>query len=185
VPAPEKPPLLYILAALALLLGSFGTLFTVSRAVPLLLSRDQFVSEVRHSAERLPLNVNDVAEKEADVVYSRRGVALPLAAMNLILSVLLFLGAGRAMRGSPWGLSAWHVAATANIPYTILATVFSLVQTRELRAVMPDVAADAVAGVLSTGAIFWGGLEVLYFAACVLYLRRASIRSLFLRPPAA
>jgi hypothetical protein len=184
----DKPALFYVLAAFGLLIGSFGGMFALSKAAPLLGSRDQYISAYREFAEKLPghdAQSLKMAEQEADAIYSRRGVALPLAAMNLILSTLLFLGCGRALRGSPWGLSAWQLAVVASLPYTLLASAFAIVEAREIAAAMPH---DAVVelgvqlSILRT-AIF-DGLAIVYYLVCILYLRRPAIRKRFL-PPAA
>jgi hypothetical protein len=189
VAAPEKPPLLYLLAAFGLVLGSFGGMFALSKALPLTASRDQYVSAYREWFDKLPaakLENTQLPEKEADVIYSRRGVALPLAVMNIILSTLLFLGCGRALRGSLWGYSAWKFAALASVPYTVLASAFGLVQAREMGAAMPnDVIVEMAMRLSVLKTIILDGLAVLYYVACLLYLRRPSIRALFLRPPAA
>src|SRR5262245_29386043 len=42
-------------------------------------------------------------EQIAGMLYDKRGVWLPLAAISLILNLLLLLGCLRALRGSAWG----------------------------------------------------------------------------------
>jgi hypothetical protein len=189
VAAPEKPPLLYLLAAFGLVLGSFGGMFALSKALPLMSTRDQYVTAYKEWFEKLPAAKEEttaLAEKEADVIYSRRGVALPLAGMNIILSTLLFLGCGRALRGSPWGWSAWRFAAMASVPYTVLASAFALVQAREMAAAMPnDPIVDMAMRLSVLKTVLLDGLAIAYYVLCVLYLRRPSIRALFLRPPTA
>jgi hypothetical protein len=182
---PERPPLLYVLAAFGLLIGSFGGLYAASSAATLLRSRDQYIAEAKHRVEHLPGDAEKIAEKEAEVVYARRGVALPLAAMNVILSVLLFLGCGRAMRGNAWGASAWELAAFANIPYTVLWAAFNLVQAREMKAALPEIGIELTSSILGLIVIFWAGMAILYYAVCVIYLRQPNIRRLFSRPPPA
>jgi hypothetical protein len=189
VAQPQKPPLFYILAAFGLVLGLFGGMSAISNGLSLLMTRDEYVSATREGAEKLaPAAKDDVlhmVERQADAVYSRRNVALPLAAMNVILSGLLFLGCGRALRGQAWGISAWQLAAAASIPYTLLACAFALVQARELRTVFEETPGPL--GALSGSilamqrllTLLKTTLELIYFAAVWLYLRRPAIRQLF------
>jgi hypothetical protein len=191
---PSKPPLLYVLAAFGLVLGSFGTLYALSSASPFLFTRDQYVSAMRDEAEKqlpLPAEVVDrnamlaLEEREAEVLYDRRGVALPLGAMNLILSLLLFAGAARAMRGHAWGVSAWTLAAAASVPYTLLAFAFTVVESRYLVAAYrlspgPLAELNVTKQHLKTLVVgFKSGIEVLYFAICWVYLRRPALKRLF------
>jgi hypothetical protein len=194
VAAPNKPPLLYVLAAFGLVLGSFGALYAPSSAMAFLGTRDQFVSALRDEAQRYPLipaepkaraQFLELAEREAEVLYTRRGVALPLAAMNLIVSLLLLAGAMQAMRGEAWGVSAWSLAAAVNIPYTILSLLFFLVETRELNAVFRE-AGGAVGEsrvlqqhVKALGAMIAATVELVYFCGTWLYLRRPALKKLY------
>jgi hypothetical protein len=195
----KKPALFKVLAIFGLILGGFGSLYSFASSMPLLSSRDQYVAIYREAAEKQSAVVPTPAlrdelvhmyERQADTVYSRRGVQLPLAAMNIILSMLLFAGCTRALRGQGWGLSAWTMAALASIPYTVLDVAFSVVQARDLSAVFRETAGPM--GLLSTSwltiqtmlTMLKATAELLYFGACLLYLRTAQIRKLFL-PPAA
>lgn len=193
VPAHNKPPLLYVLAAFGLVLGSFGTLYALSSATPFLLTRDQFLAAYHEEAERHPLLPSEPAaraqflelgEREADVLYARRGVQLPLAAMNLIVSLLLLAGTTQAMRGQAWGISAWSLGAAANVPYTVLALVFFLVESRELLAIYRGAGPVGEMSLYShrlkaLGAMITSTVEIVYFAAAWLYLRRPALRKLY------
>ncbi len=194
MPAPSKPPFLYVLAAFGLLLGSFGTMYALSSASPFLFTRDQYVNAVREEAEnQLPMPADEgeratmlkLEEREAELLYDRRNVALPLGAMNLILSLLLFAGAWRAMRGQAWGVSAWTLAAGASIPYTLLAIAFAAVESHHLIAAYrltpgPIAELNVTKQRLKTMIIaFKSTVEVIYFFACWLYLRRPALRKLF------
>jgi hypothetical protein len=198
----KKPPLLVALAVIGLLLGGFGSVYSIATVQSFLRSRDAFINDVRDEIDRLVPSADKLApreqltrlvEKEADAVYSRRNAALPLAAMNFILSLLLFAGCGRALRNDQWGLSAWTMAALGSIAYTALDCAFSLVRTNDLLALskepgLPDVlvtSAWAAARLQRLVSIGRAGIEILYFALCVVYLRRASVRRLFVSPPAA
>lgn len=136
----------------------------------------------------VPLSRDDVlrvVEKQADLVYGRRGVALPMAAMNFILSLLLFAGCARAMRGLPWGASAWSLAAVASLPYQLLDVAFAIVQARDLSAALDGLSSGAVLFGSTRGSLqilfaaVKGGLLAVYFVSCAVYLRRPSIRALF------
>lgn len=194
VATPQKPPLLYVLAAFGLVLGSFGALYAPSSAMAFLGTRDQFVSALRDEAERYPLmpaepqaraQFLELAEHEAEALYARRGVALPLAAMNLIVSLLLLAGAMQAMRGEKWGVSAWSLAAAVNVPYTLLSLAFFLVETRDLVAVFR--ASGGPIGesrvlqqhVKALGAMVAATVEIVYFAAAWLYLRRPALKKFY------
>jgi hypothetical protein len=195
VAPPPRPPLLYVLASFGLILGGFGASYSSCQAASLLQTRDQFAAGVREEAERrLPTAPDQLVtkdelmhmiERQAEVIYSRRGVALPLDAMNFILSALLFAGCGRALRGHSWGLSAWSLAAIASVPYTLLDCAFSIIQSRDLQAVYRE--SGGMFGTLMASSVritilitmIKSALEILYFGVCVVYLRRAVIRKLF------
>jgi hypothetical protein len=123
-------------------------------------------------------------DRLAEARYARRGVLLPLAAVNMILSLLLFAGCTRVLRGQAWGLSAWLLCAMVSIPYHLLDCTVSVVQARELAAVLEGLHDNEAALALNIIdlSMMWtllkSGLEILYFAVCLLYLRRQSIRSL-------
>jgi hypothetical protein len=173
--------------------GGFAGLYAVAAAAPLLQPRDQFVAAWQEQA-RLLLSIQPqkevpdrdaferVIEREGDAIYARRGAALPLYAMSLILSGLLFLGCARMLRREAWGLSAFELAAVANIPYHLLDATFGVIQARDLAKVaaaagvaLPEQRAYAGASLV----ILKSALAILYFGGCALYLRRSAIRALF------
>ncbi len=189
----RRPTLLYVLASTGLLLGGLGSFYSGCHAAPLLQSRDQYLAAIHDVAEHqaLPPEVGSkedlmkAFDKQAEVVYSRRGVALPLDAMNFILSMLLFLGCGRALRGHTWGLQAWILAAMVSVPYTLLDCAFSIVQSRDLQNAYRDT--SGMLGVVMMAstrlqiliAMVKSGVEILFFGICVIYLRRPNVRKLF------
>src|SRR5690348_7917688 len=131
------PAFLYVLAAFGVVAGAFGGLQAISTGVILTKPREVYAQAVRASNESFKPLVSDAdldkySTRESDVRYSRRNAALPLAAVGLILSMLLFAGALRAMRGDPWGLSAWQLAAAASLPYQLLSTVLAVTTTHDL-----------------------------------------------------
>jgi hypothetical protein len=188
VVTPKKPPFLYVLAAFGLVLGTLGGMDGATSVMAYsALSRDEY-TKVRQQAllgDQSDPALIKLIERHADVEYARRNVAIPLGAMNFILSSLLFLGCGRALRGQAWGLSAWQLAAAASIPYTVLACAFWLVRARELDVVYQAtelreaVSMSIGLSVLRLLMFFKTALELLYFAASWLYLRRPQVRALF------
>jgi hypothetical protein len=173
--------------------GGFAGLFAVSSAVPLLQSRDQFVAACREQASRLLLvqpqpkpadreAFERLVEREAEVIYARRGAALPLAAMDVILSGLLFFGCARVLRREPWGLAAFELAAAVSIPYQLLDAAFGVVKARDLAQVLTASEAPFTEGLTHEVVpliVLKSCLAILYFGACTLYVRRPSIRALF------
>jgi hypothetical protein len=180
------------LAVIGILLGATGTLYAVASGLPLLETEDQFLAVFREVVEHQPLPPEmtreqqaAVAEREAQVVYRRRGLTLPLDVMGALLSGLLFLGCVRARRGDAWGASAWSFAALLSIPYQSLDTVAAMVQAHDLRSILVETgsapAADALK--LETQRNFLLlvklALEIAYYAASILVLRRARVRAWF------
>jgi hypothetical protein len=109
---------------------------------------------------------------------------LPIAAVGLILSMLLFAGSLRAMRGDPWGLSAWQLAAAAGMPYQLLSTILAVATAHDLTRAFADAPPSAMMLVAPLGletllAILSGGIAILYLGTCVLYLRTPGVRSHF------
>lgn len=185
----QRPALLYVLAAFGLIAGAFGAQHAVVTGLSLVAPRDAFVRAVvaRNDALRPlvpPTELEHYSQREGEARYQRRNAALPLAAVGLILSCLLFAGCMRAMRGDPWGLSAWSLAATASIPYQLIATALAVVTARDLTLAFgaaPSTVRMLVAQlqIEALGALVLGGLAILYFGACVLYLRSPAIRQQF------
>src|SRR5262245_60016526 len=109
----QRPKLLVFLAGVGILLGTFGAMYSVSSAAPLLQPRDQFMTafkEVGENQIRAP-ELRQMVEQEAEATYARRGTFLPLYGINVLLSLLLLSGCTRALRGSTWGISAWEFAS--------------------------------------------------------------------------
>jgi hypothetical protein len=184
---------LTLLAAVGLVLGCAGALYSLVNARMMLEGRDRYVATYREAAERqLPATTEGISREElgrlfesvAEAVYARRGVALSLAAMDLILSLLLFAGCARAMRGQLWGLSAWSLAAAASIPYALVDTAYSMMKTRDVAVVVEGAGklgdlGRAWLSLQTMGTLLAMSLQILYFGACLLYLRRPSVRQLF------
>ncbi len=189
---------MYILGAFGLVLGGFGMVYSLNSATSLLEPRDQYVRVIADNAEKSPIPIAPPAElrrmgeRIAEVRYSRRGVVLPLAGMDFILSTLLLAGCLRAMRGQSWGLSAWSLAALASIPYQLLDGAFAIVQARDLERAFADLTppiSPALGANQAVVSVLFDIVQIFYYGACVIYLRRASLRRRFTSgagsPPAA
>ena len=94
------------------------------------------------------------AEQMAGMLYDKRGVWLPLAAISLILNLLLLLGCLRALRGSAWGASAWSTACSVLLPFQVLRLAVAVLE-------LPQPAV-----------LFTTGAGALYCVAVIVYLRK-------------
>ena len=130
-------------------------------------------------------DVATLAERETDVRYGRRNAELPLLAIELIASCLLFAGCTRALRGDAWGASAWAMAAMLAIPFQLLATALAIIQAHDLEKLAPTLPASLAMPrmvwleIETLVALMLAGGKLLYFAGCLFYLRRPSVRALF------
>jgi hypothetical protein len=205
VPLPRpraRPTLLSILAVVGIVLGACGTMYALSSAPLYLGSRDAMVRLYRETAAKSASSLTPadqlelMAEREADVRYRRRNAQLPLTGVTLIVSCLLLAGCSRTLRGQAWGVEAWTLAAMMAIPYQLLDTALAVVQAHDLEAAfitLPrplNLARLMWLDLQTLGSVLAGGLEILYFAACLIYLRRPAVRALFTRdaertPPSA
>lgn len=187
--ATAKPPLVYILAAFGLIAGAFGAQHAINLGVGMLAPRDAMVQVIEARNEPLKGHVaaadlDKYTQREADARYGRRNAALPLAAVGLVLSCLLFAGCLRAMRGDPWGLSAWSLAATASLPYQLICIAFAWVNGMDLDRALADAPSSLAMLKLQVyaetlGGVVLGGFAIAYFGACALYLRTAPVRRAF------
>jgi hypothetical protein len=181
------PPLVYVLAAFAVISGSYGALRAVGTAAMFFKPPEVYLAMVTANNEALkPLvaapDLERFDKSEADARYARRKAALPLAGMGLVLSCLLFAGAMRAMRGDGWGLSAWIFAAAGSIPYQLVALGLTLVMARDLAgavAALPPMAQLALGSVQRVASIAGCGIAILFYGVCVIYLRSPTVRRAF------
>ena len=188
----KRPASLTALAWIGLFLGMFGSLYGLASATPYFSSRDAFVEQRRADVERQlsgrpPADPErqqavQTVERAADAIYARRGAIIPLSLLNFVLSMMLFVGCGRALRRMPGALSLWALAAALSIPYTGLDAVLGWLQTRDLDLIFRD-ANDALGliGIRMRNllTLFKAGIEIVYFAICVVYLRRPELKRLF------
>jgi len=181
------PALVYVLAAFGVISGSYGALRAVGTAAMFAKPHEVYVQVVTANNKALEQFVSAPElerydAREADATYSRRNAALPLAAVGLILSCLIFGGAMRAMRGDAWGLSAWSFAAAASIPYQLVNLALTVVMARDLSkavAELPPMAQLLVGDAQLMASILICGLAVLYYGVCVIYLRTEGVRRAF------
>ncbi len=179
------PPLLYVLAAFAVISGAYGAVTAVNTVATFGRSRDAYDRIVQSGTDGLKNLVGDgelvYLQREAEVRYARRNAALPLAGVGLILSCLMFAGAMRAMRGDRWGVSAWSFAATASIPYQLLGLTLTILINRDLTSVVAALPPLQRLVVDNAQRVSIGmcGFAILYYGVCVIYLRSPSMRRVF------
>jgi hypothetical protein len=181
------PPLVYVLAAFAVISGSYGALRAVGTAAMFFKPPEVYLAMVTANNEALQTYVakpelERFCAREAEARYARRKAALPLAGMGLVLSCLMFAGAMRAMRADGWGLSAWIFAAAGSIPYQLLALGLTVVTARDLAgaiAKLPPIAQLAMGEAQRLASIAGCGIAILYYGVCVIYLRSQKVRRAF------
>lgn len=144
-----------------------SALFALAVGQQLLVDRDEYVKRVK---EELPALVSPSPspgapslEEEAGKAWDTRGVALPLAGISVILSMLMFAGCLRALRGSAWGASAWKTAALAWLAVQVVIVFFAAIKR-------PESLNDSVEAML---------LGSIYPLTSLWYLRRPHIAALF------
>jgi hypothetical protein len=185
----DKPPLVYILAAFGLLAGAFGAQHALATGVTLLAPRDAYVEAMAiHNAPLkrgvAPADFDKYSARTADARYDRRNAALPLAAVGLFLSTLLFGGCLRGMRGDPWGIAAWSLVATASIPYELISAALAWLTGADLARAVADAPSSLTmmkmqVTIDTMGEVVLAGIAVIYFGLCALYLRTPSVRRAF------
>jgi hypothetical protein len=177
MPSP-LPRQLRILARVGILFGSLSAMYALFNAETYLVDRGKFVSAFRYRDESLrpspAPNSSERAEKVADKFYTRRGVILPLAAVNFILSLLLAAGCLRTLGGSAWGLSAFRLACVGSIPYQVLNGISLVLETRDLAPILGESPRPML-----TFVVLWTALWLGYYGWCLVYLRRPQISALF------
>src|SRR5688572_25258745 len=138
-----------VLAFFTFLYGAMGILSAWSTAVALSSSEDRFVAAVRKDAGRMlglklgtAAEQERIAERKARALWSRRRVLLPLAGATAIASLLLVLGAARAVarggRHAAWGRSAWQLGALVGLPAMVLESLVGWAHSRDLQGAIAD-----------------------------------------------
>lgn len=181
------PALVYVLAAFAVVSGSYGAMRALGTAAMFAKPREVYVQLVTANNEGLKAFVaapelEKYDAREADARYGRRNAQLPLAIVGLILSCLMFAGAMRAMRGDNWGLAAWSFAALAGIPYQLVSLALGIVVSRDMAkavAELPAMAQLVVGGGQMIASVIFCGVAILYYGLCVIYLRTPTVRRAF------
>lgn len=214
---PRQPFLLRALAVLSLCLGIWGAMSALTEINrSLLLDRSVYVVRVKdrqlvlfdrakmqpgaQSPVLRPLiepflklprpEIERLSLLLGDALYDRRGVAVPLGILQLILCWLLLSGSLGSLRRQPSGISTWTWACWANIPFSLLSMLVTFVHSRTLMARLGPTTADALAQVTGHGrdaelATLWQltrlfvmsqafmeGLGVLFLGLTALYLGR-------------
>ena len=181
------PALLYVLAAFGIVAGFYGGWRAIGSAAMFAKPREVYLEMVTANNEGLrpfvaAADLERFDARDADARYARRDAALPLAGVGIILSCLLFAGAVRTMRGDGWGLSAWSFAAAASIPYQLVSLALELVRARDLSqavAALPPMAQVLVGDAQRWASMVGCALAILYYGACVIYLRTPPVRRAF------
>jgi hypothetical protein len=187
--APRRPRLLLPLGLVSYVYAVIGLIIAWSTVTALGGTEDRFQSAVAKDPAQvlgIPADLGTsedrqrVALRNAQTLWSRRQVLLPLAGVNAIASLLVLLGVARAIprrsRRAGWGRSAWQLGLLIWLPCLALDTVVASLQTRELLAALVDLhdpVAEHVRGALATRSGFvlaQAGLSVLYLAGTAAYL---------------
>jgi hypothetical protein len=106
-----------------------------------------FLKLQRADAERLALLLGDA-------IYDRRGVAVPLGVLQLILSWLLISGALATLRRQSFGISTWSFACWATIFFSLLNMLVTFVHSRTLMDRLGKPVSEALALANGHGADF-------------------------------
>jgi hypothetical protein len=182
------------LALLGFLYGGVGVVSSWVTIAALTSPHDQFISGTRDNAGHMfgsspQLGTEDdqrrLAEREAEVLWSRRNSLIPLAVGSIIASTLILLGARRSLRKSPrtaWGCSAWQLGALLGLPCVALDGVIAFLRSRELLTVIAS-ATDPLskqlrdmAPLLDRLMIGQAAMTTLYLVAVALYLQSAGVK---------
>jgi len=202
--AMKRPPLLIVLAVLTMVAGGFRACSSLNELTTFTLPRDTFVKLYREQAESVPATQlmppsarEKLGEQAGEQAWARRGVAIPLGVVNLVLGFLLFFGAMRALAGSHWGHGAWEWAARLSVPYVVVSTAMQLVVLRDaasqVTAVMREMGmgppatsamTDMVGTMIQFAVVIGGLLALALYVTCWVYLRRQEIRALYPAPAA-
>jgi hypothetical protein len=157
-------------------------------------SQDRFLAAVSQDPARVlgvssDLGTSDdrqrVAMRNAQALWSRRQVLLPMAGVNAIASMLVLLGVARAIprrsRRAGWGRSAWQLGLLIWLPCLVLDSVVASLQTRELLAALADLhdpVAEQVRDTLALRGRFvlaQAALSALYLAGTAAYLSTRAV----------
>jgi hypothetical protein len=167
-----------------MVLGGLGMARSVLTARVLMQSHSEMLRFYSDIGDKLSPTLLQQALAEQEAMFSRRGAILPLTLVNLVLSALLFAGCRRALRGEEWGADAWSLAAMCSVPYQILDSVITLAINGDVQRALADLpsskqARSAVPEAAWLVVLVPCALQVLYYAWCALYLRRASVQRYF------
>lgn len=134
-----------VLAILCILVGLGSAFVSMTDLSILFIERDRAVEAYRGRAllfydrtmlpSPLPVlpraGVARLALLLGDEYFERRGVSIPLAALNLIMCWVLCTGGMGALRRRDFALPMWSWACMANAPLTALSIIASVVLSQE------------------------------------------------------
>jgi hypothetical protein len=191
-----RPRLLLPLALVALLYGAIGIVVAWTVIGTVSIDHDQLVSAMRESGasdRAIPgfdpkLGTKEeqlqLAQREAEALWSRRGVLIPLSIANLIAATLIVIGAARVLRrgtSRAWGRSAWQLGTMLSLPCVALACIVGVLYTHDLLAAVADLH-DPMSQQLREGAPLFdlamvglAALPAICLAGVALYLRSAAV----------
>lgn len=137
-----RPRLLVVLALLGFFYAAIGCITGWSSVITFTSPHERFTSAMQHEAGHMPdlpqtLGTPDqlerVALRKAEALWSRRGVLLPMAIASIVTSTLMLFGIGGAvMRRLAWGRSAWQLSALLALVGVALEGAFGFVHSRDL-----------------------------------------------------
>jgi hypothetical protein len=182
---PKRPALLFVLGAFGLVIGALVSATSLNTALGLLLPRDKYIDIVKQQNPMgfllQPAQLEQFALHEAEAQYDRRLATLPLAVAGIVISCLLFSGALRSMMGDSTALATWSLAAMVGLPHRLLTFIAAVVTTHDVERLFGGLAkAPFLETPLALDQTIAGMAAVLltiYFAACLLMLRRLSVRA--------
>jgi hypothetical protein len=193
-PPPRRPRLLLPLGLVGYVYGVVGLIISWSTVTALAGSQDRFLDAVGKDPARVlgipsDLGTSDerqrAALRNAQALWSRRQVLLPLAGINAIASILVLLGVARTIpkrsRRAGWGRSAWQLGLLIWLPCLALDTIVAALQSRELLAALADLhdpVADQLRAMLALRSRFvlaQAGLSALYLAGTAAYLSTRTV----------
>ncbi|MEO6955044.1 MAG: hypothetical protein ABI321_24805 [Polyangia bacterium] len=196
-PTPARPRLLVVLAVIGFLYGTLGIVTSLSSFVTLTGSHDAFTAEVKRQADKLVPQAEagkptdelaTVALRKAEALWTRRGVLLPLAGGNLIVSVLILLGCSRIWSADDprgrraWARSAWQLGCLVGLPLLGLQTLVEIAHAKDLAAAVTDLTgpfATSLKDVALSSAVVWMRTSIVatYLLGAAAYLNGPAVRT--------
>jgi len=176
------------------LYGTMGTITAWSTIVTLTGSHDRFISAVERDAGRVfgiekdlgtKEQLEKVATRKGEALWSRRGVLVPLAGAGAISAFLILLGSLRTVARSgrrAWGRAAWQLGALVGLPCVAVETAVGFLHSRDLIEAVADLndpLSQQLRSLLparDTMVFAQAAIAVLYLVAAAAYLNTERVR---------